>query len=350
MKMVGVNFSDTSIEAVELTQGWLQPPRLSAFSRVILPDGCIDNGIILQSDVVITQLRQLCNQAKPNAILHPTVALSLPEGQVFSRLLSFPRASTGGEIEQTITAQLSRFIPFEPAEVWFDTLLLGERGDKRDVVLVAVQKKVIAEYETIAQQLGWTLKAIELESISSARAVLGMLAADQAVLLLDIGARTTIASWFDRYGLRYSYNIPLAGNYFTEQVVKKVHCTLLEAEQRKQAEGFSGIMAAILAEAFTPILKQLREGLAYVHANYHLPTTTVHLLGGSAQLPGLVDFLKEQLRLSAAPATLLPTLKKNDIVQHIQQEGSIYFNAVGLALGSCKDFQQRPAINFYRKH
>lgn len=350
MKLTGINFSDTSIEAVELEQGWLQGPAFSAFSRVLLPDGCIENGVILKPEIVVEQLRQLLAQAKPKAITTTAITLSLPEGQIFSRLLSFPKSSTQDQIEQTIIDQLSRFLPFEPGEVFFDTLPLGQRGDKVDVLLVAVQKTVVQGYEAIAQQLGWTVKAIELESISSARAVLDKIPARQAILLLDIGARTTIASWFDSSGLRYSYNIALAGNYFTEQVVKQLRCTPLEAEQRKQAEGFTGAMAPILTEAFSPILKQVREGLAYVQANYDLPTTAVHLLGGSARLPGLADFLTQQLHIETSLVQLLPKLKKNDILQQIQEEDSIYYNAVGLALGSSKAYQQRPTINFYRKH
>ncbi len=350
MKIIGVNFSDTSIEAVELEQGWLQAPSFTAYSRVVLPDGNIDNGIILNSAVVIEQLRKLFAQAKPRAISGQNVTFSLPESQVFSRLLSFPKNSSTEQVKQTIVDQLSRFIPFEPSEVMFDTMPMGTRGDKRDVLLVAVQKNVVQGYETVAAQLGWTLKTIELESISSARAVLAAVPARQAVLLLDIGARTTIASWFDAAGLLYSYNIALAGNYFTEQLVKQLHCTLLEAEQRKQAEGFFGPVAKILTEAFTTILSQVREGITYVQSNYELPTVAVRLLGGSAQLPHLTDFISNQLQIETTLATLLPGIKKNGIVQLLKQDGSIYYNAVGLALGSTKNYQQRPAINFYKKH
>lgn len=350
MKNVGVNFSDTSIEAVELEQGWLNAPSFTAYSRVLLPDGCIENGIILKSATVIEQLRKLLVQAQPQAIKGQSVTLSLPEGQVFSRLLSFPKASSAEQIEQTIVDQLSRFIPFEPNEIVFDTMPMGTRGDKCDVLLVAVQKKVVKEYEAVATQLGWTLKSIELESISSARAVLAKIPAKAAVLLLDIGARTTIASWFDATGLRYSYNIAIAGNYFTNQLVKQLHCTPLEAEQRKQAEGLSGPVEKILTTAFMPILTQVREGLAYVQSNYGLPTTAVRLLGGSAQLPHLADFLSDQLQIETTLATLLPSVKKNGIIQQLQKEGIIYYNAVGLALGSSKNYQQRPAINFYKKH
>jgi type IV pilus assembly protein PilM len=349
MKLVGVNFSDRSIEAVELQHRVFQGKSFSAYSRVPLADGCIENGIILKPDQVTEQLKQLFAQAQPRPITTTTIILSLPEGQIFSRLLSFPKASSAEQIRQTVRDQLSRFIPFEPNEVAYDTMLLGQRGDKQDVLLVAAQQTVVQSYEAVARALGWSVKAIELESISSARAVLDTVPAQTAMLLLDIGARTSIASWFDQFGLRYSYNIPLAGQYFTDQVVTQLHCTPLEAEQRKVTEGFSGAVRQVLEASFGPIIKQLREGVAYVQSNYDLPTSAVLLLGGSAQLPGLSDFLSAQLHIPTSLAKLLPGIKKSVTVQSIERAGSIYYNAIGLALGGSGVSHDRPAINFLSK-
>lgn len=347
MELVGINLSDSSIEAVEIQQGFIGLPAIQAISRVVLPDQCVENGIIRNLPVLVEKMQHVLATARPRPITTTTVALALPETQVFSRLLSFPLDVTSEQMQATITDQFSRYLPFELSDVVHDHLTLGKRGAYHDVLLVAVQRSVLTTYQELAEQLHWRVAAFELESISSARAVLSDIPVGETVLLLDVGARTTIASWFDHQSLRYTFNTPLAGNYFTQQVVEQLHVPFADAEQKKCQSGVAHApVADIVQHAWQPLLKHVSDGITYVQTKLELPTSRIVLIGGSAQLPGISEWLTAQLHHPVVLPSLLPGLKKNDMVQLIQQEGSLYYNAVGLALGATKAHHQRPRINF----
>lgn len=349
MKFVGVNLSDNSVEAVELQQGVFGLPDITAVNRAALLPGCIEQGQIRDSKTLTEQLRQLMTSAQPHPIVTNAVALAIPESQIFSRLLSFAQDVSAAQIEATITDQFSRYLPFELTEVAYDHISLGRRGVYQDVLLVAVQRTVLQAYEALLQQLNWKIVALELESISSARAVIGPLKDSEMILLLDVGAATTIASWFDAQGLRYTFNTSIAGNYFTQQLVEQQHITFAEAETKKCRSGVvEAPAAAVVQQAWQPLIKQIEQGIQYVQTTLGLSTSEVRLIGGSAQLPGITDWLSQQLNHPVILPTLLPNLKKNDMVQVIQREGSVYYNALGLALGLSKNQQQRAKINFYR--
>lgn len=343
-----MNLSDSSVEAVELQQGLFGRPAIRAYNRVLLPDGCMDNGVIKSPAALAENLRQLFAAAHPHPIAGAAVAMSLPETQLFSRLLSFPREVSIEQISATIIDQFSRYLPFEFSEVVYDHFSLGQRGNYRDVLLVAIQRTVLESYDDLIAELNWPVMALELESISSARAVVPAVPAGQATLLLDVGARTTIASWFDDHGLRYTFNSPLAGHYFTQQVVEQLHIAFAEAEASKCRAGVvQAPLNKIIQQAWQPLIEHVRNGIQYVATTLERPTTKIMLIGGSAQLPGIADWLTTQLNCQTILPPLLPNLKQNDMVQHVQREGSLYYNAVGLALGHSATFQPRPKINFY---
>ncbi len=338
MRIIGLNLSDTSAELVELSGSLLQRSGWTQSVREELVEGLVENGIIHQVDALAAKL---AGQFKPGDL-----AMSIPEGQVYSRWLRFPLSAKLHDIRQTITEQAGHYFPFESHELVFDCISTGRIGDQQDVFCVAVPKKVLEGYRQLSKLLRCNLVRLELESLSSARAVLPQLPTHGSTLILDIGARTTIASWFMHSGLRFTFNIPLAGQYFTEQVQTHLKLTKLEAERLKQQLGFTKQVAPVLESAFAPVLKAIMEGISYVQSEWQMNTTHVVLLGGSAQLPKLTDYLDQQLHLPVGLPSALPWEKTYGMVSTEAQEAGYMLNAVGLALGAVKAYRHWPSVNF----
>ncbi|MBI4407172.1 MAG: pilus assembly protein PilM [Candidatus Kerfeldbacteria bacterium] len=339
MSMIGLNLSDSSVEVVELTTGWFGQARITAQKRLDLAEGLVDNGLIHHPVELAKTIQHLVPAGE--------ITLSIPEAQVYSRWLRFPANTKEHEIKQTIQSQCSQYVPFEASEVALDFIFSGQQGDQQDVLLLAIPVTVLKGYQELATALHCRLKRLELESLSSARAALGALPTTGAMLLLDVGARTTIASWFTKSGLRFSFNIPLAGRYFTEQVQKALKTTPLEAERLKQRFGFETKTNVALEEAWQPIIKAVNEAISYLQLEAQLPTTAVTVIGGSALLPGLVDWLHDQWKLPVALPNKLPWQQKYGMVaKSNQEEGTLMLNAVGLVLGELKPYRDWPTVNF----
>lgn len=336
-----MNFSDTSIEAVELERNWLGKIQPVAVSRITLPVGCITNGIILQPEALADAVEQLWQQAKPQALTSRAVAISIPESQVFSRVLRFPGAITTPQISETIQAQLSHYLPFSNAEVAYDFVTLSRKTDQVDVLLIAVAKTTLQGYRTLAAAAQWKLQTIELESISTARAVIAPQTPGAVVGIIDLGARTTIVSLFDSAGLRFTFNIPLAGNHLTEYVAKQLKLELVEAEQLKCELGLTGKTAKPLQTCLEPLVQKLTEAITYFNDTNHEAVQQFYLVGGTAQLPSMDTWLQDKLGVPCSRAKLLPAWAKNSIVD------MMHCNALGLALGALPNYSGQ-MINFIK--
>lgn len=338
MRILGLNLSDASAELVELSGSLLQRPGWTAHLRVELPEGLVTNGVIHDVSQLASKLN---SQFRPGDL-----AMSIPEAQIYSRWLRFPGKTKLNEIRATIAQQAAEYFPFESHEIAFDCVSAGPHGESQDVFAVAVPHLVLNSYRELAKALQCSLVRLELESLSSARAALPSLPKAGATLLLDIGARTTIASWFTEQGLRFTFNVPLAGQYFTEQIQQSLKLTPLEAERLKQKQGLSGKVEPVLAAALTPLVKSINEGMSYVQSEWQIDTQAVVLIGGSAQLPKLTDYLTTQLQITTSVPPALPWQTTYGMVSASDQEGNYMLNAVGLALGELKAYRDWPIVNF----
>ncbi|EKD79622.1 MAG: Type IV pilus assembly protein PilM [uncultured bacterium] len=333
MRVTGINLSDSSVELVELTTNWFGQGRFTAQQRADLAEGLVENGVIHDLSALAQAIQNVRKVAGDSI-------LSLPESQVYSRWLRFPAETKPADIRHTITTHCSEYIPFEANDVALDFVFGAVSGGQRDVLLLAVPKTIIASYRALAEALHCKLKRLELESLSSARAALAALPSTGAVLLLDVGARTSIASWFTQEGLRFTFNVPLAGQYFTEQVQQALKLTVTEAERLKQRSGFTGKTKATLEQAWQPIIQAINDGMQYLEKESATHTTQVVLIGGSAQLPGATDWLHAQWQLPVSIPTALPWQTKYGMVEELM------LNAAGLVLGELKAYRHWPTVNF----
>lgn len=354
MDIVGINFSDRSIEAVQASSSWLGTGKLTGFGRIDVPAGVITNGKIDDADQLRDRVQQLYAEAKPSPINAQHVAFSIPESQIFSRVLSFPAQISVTDIEHSLQYQLPSYVPFEIDAMYYDSIQLGTHDGQQEVLTVAIARDILDAYAQMFQELHLHVDTIELESISSARAVMELPPESTLRLLLDVGARTTIVSIFSHTGLRFTFNIPVAGDAFTEQIAKSVGVTDHQAEKLKLQSGLTGtgkqaVAGDVLRAAWQPVIDKMTEAIEYVETKTHANLDAVIIIGGSGQLIGLADHLTEQLGVTCQLGTLLPIFKQNSILQSIMTQQLMYANALGLAAGSfIKTKNQTPYINFFR--
>ena len=75
-------------------------------------------------------------------------------------------------------------------------------------------------------------------------------------------------------------------------------------------------MDAALKEALVPLLRDVRQTMASVRARLRVPVESVLLTGGTARLPGLADYLAEELEVPVQ----LWTGRRPEAVPHVEEE------------------------------
>jgi cell division ATPase FtsA len=218
-------------------------------------------------------------------------------------------------------------------------------------MVVVVPLSILKEYVELARDLTLIVAAIELESISSARAILPDASSDTSMLIIDIGARTTIVSFFNNHQLNFTFNIPVAGNHLTKHLMKNLKLSEAEAERIKQkvglVHGTQDDVVTLLESVFDPVATKIIEAVEYYHQSHpQAPAQQATLIGGSAQLPGIAEYFTKKLSVQCVRGSVLPKYLKTSIVDHRENEQLLFANAIGLAVGSVNKSASVPEINF----
>jgi len=197
-------------------------------------------------------------------------------------------------------------------------------------------------------KVGALLHNRTLSGLAAAEAVLQRQQKEAGTVLLDIGAGTTNLVVLEDGEVQHVAIIPMGGQHITNdlaiglrtdldvaEAVKVQHATLLKSPTKRdvrikmhgqehifKAEDIAMIVEARVEELFEFVNKEL----ARIHRAYKLPGGVV-LVGGTARLPGIADFAKEQLQLAARVGKLQPLSGLVDTVAD-----PTYCTAVGLML------------------
>lgn len=288
--MFGLDISDHSIEVVQMRSR----TKVKTFGRVILPEGIVKNGLILKKELLVSEIKRALLKAK---IRSKKVFVSIPESKAFIHVF---------DSKKNIEEEAKKTIPWEPGDVYFDVY---------NNIYVAVPKNVIDSYVGILKLVGLKLVGFDVESLALARA----LEANNS-LVIDIGARTTNLSVFDnKEQVKITVNVAKGGDNFTRAIAEKLKVSLKEAEKLKIKKGLDMTMA--LQKEFEPIIKQVRK----IGKLYEKEIKQIILVGGSAQMPKIVDYFSSNSGLKTY-------LGKSKLIGK-----PIFYNvAIGLALKKYK--------------
>jgi type IV pilus assembly protein PilM len=239
--------------------------------------------------------------------------------------------------------EVRKFIPYEPEEVVVDAQILVSGDTKMDVLLAAVPKEHLKHHQTVLSGGGLTSQTVDADSIALMNAMMTQinLQPQETVLMIDVGAKTTLLNMFQMGGLFFSRSLSIAGNRFTQVIGSELKKEFSEAEAIKRGEsgGGNGYNPERVADILTPSYKQLYSEIQKSIMFYNKQTGVkdfhyLFLSGGGANLPGLKEFLSGKLGKNIAllsPVAGLEVDEKNITKESLAQFGPQIALAVGLA-------------------
>ncbi|HSW99748.1 MAG TPA: cell division protein FtsA [Patescibacteria group bacterium] len=187
-----------------------------------------------------------------------------------------------------------------------------------------------------------------LSGLAASEAVLQRQQKEAGTVLLDIGASTTNLAVLEDGEVQHVAVLPMGGQHITNdlaiglrtdldiaEAVKIQHAGLMKSSGKRdirlkmrgqehifKAEDIAMITEARVEELFDFVNKELSR----IHKAHKLPGGVV-LVGGTAKLPGIAEFAKQQLQLASRVGKLQPL---SGLVDTVADPG--YSTAVGLML------------------
>lgn len=343
-RRLGVDIGTASIKIVEVAQSGNAKPVLKNYgylesAEYLDRSNAAFHASTLQLDegTIAQYVRALMKQS---GIADAPVVASIPAFNAFVTLIETPPLSDI-ELAQSIELQAKQYIPVPMSESKLDWMKVGEREDddgtkKLQLLLVAIPKDVVARYQTIFREAGLDLVALELESVSMARAL--TIGKPGLSLLIDIGSRSTSISVAQGGFLRFTAQTDFAGASLTQTIAIGLKLGMQRAEDMKRHRGLSSEGGEY--ELFT-LLQPMVDAIINEGKRVKFNEETAHktkierviLSGGGANLRGLERYAAQELGISCERADPFTRLVLPQGMDAIRNELNPLFSvAVGLGL------------------
>lgn len=286
-------------------------------------------------------VRYLKHLAERTGISTRKAVASLPAFAVFSTVLEIPPMPEK-EIPQALQFKARQYIPLPIGSVSLDWVRVGEQK----VLLLAVPNDLIAKYQSIFSSAGFSLAGLEVEGVSSARALTVSGGEDDGpALIIDIGARSTGISVADKGLLLLAGQTDFSGATFTHGIASGLGLAPRRAEGLKRERGLVNVgigadqelstLLFPLVDAMLDEAKRLRE--RYV-SSYGGDVKRVILAGGGANMPGLSGYVAERFGIPATQAS-----PYRGIIHSSQAEALLVPLGPSLAVAIGAGLRERPS-------
>lgn len=307
--------------------------KLEAASMVPTPVG----GMLSESDASVSKMADAISKAKSDTrISTKNVIASLPESEVFTRIVTMPKMSMG-ELETAISWEAEQYIPLPLADVNFAYSVVDIKPDgSLSVMIVAAPKRLVEKYERVLSLAGLNPLALETELLAAARCL-----SDEKdknlCLVVDCGARTTDMAVMKSGNVVFTRSIATAGEALTRSVMTNLQLDENQAEAFKRSYGMlpnqlEGKVSKAMQQVVQLIGSEITRTIAFFesHNNQDARVSSVKLVGGTSLMPEFVSSLATMLNVEVQagnPGAML----HDDKVSQVESL-PMYSVAIGLAM------------------
>lgn len=331
--ILGLDFGSSSLKVVELHKS-AGRVLLHTYGEIAL--GPYDEkqiGEIAHLDVE-KAAQSITDVIREASVTCTHAVIGVPSSQSLLFVIELP-AAVGDNLATVVPSEARKYIPVPLTEVILDWLVIpemmsDEEGEKPveqrkiRLLVAATRTEALQTLKLVTEKAGLTPVGYEIESFAQVRA--GLYREISSVLLVDFGASRVRMSVV-RHGVVYMTGmLSFGAESWTQSIARSMGKDFAVAEQTKRMHGLTGDAAVknILAASVSQFATEIRLIIAKYEQQYQENVERIVLLGGGAQLPGLVDVIATETQLAvhltksfervAKPRFLEPVLQKIDPV------------------------------------
>lgn len=299
------------------------------------------SSFLLSANEISQGIQAILTEAKISTRL---VTFSIPDFSSFFTTIELP-PMTKEELSNAINFEARQHIPLPLSEVVLDWSIIGNRETASPnaplkILLVAVPKEVINQYQEISKICGLELQALEAEVFGLIRALIKD--DKKVIILVDIGAQSTTVSIVENKILKISHSFDIGGNDLTDLLSQNLNIDFLEAEELKKKCGLKTgpdtffnqkSVSEILLPKIDLIITEIERISQDFYQKEGKDPQTLILSGGMALMPGLKEYFASQLKKEVIVGDPFADISYPQILTPVLKEmGSSYAIAVGMAL------------------
>jgi type IV pilus assembly protein PilM len=343
-RAVGVDITDASIKWMMLTQH-KGNTRVATYGQQALSPGIVEHETVKDPHALAEALKSIKKRLGTSY-----VHAALPEEGAYVFSMHVPLGISREEVLHMVEFELEGRVPIPVPQAVYDYDIVAEHDEETgmEIAVVAFPRELAEGYVAAFAHAGLSLMSLELEARSIGRAVTSTTGDDPITLLADTGKERTGFAILKHGVPIFTSTVAVGGAQMTKVVMEGLSVDENAAQTFKNEEGL--LASDPKTAAVRTALEKVAGGLAdEVARHYHFwdtrrnehgervtPVGQVYLVGGSANLRGLPDYIAGKIQ---AP-TERPNVWRNvasfeEYIPQIDRRMSLQFaTAIGLALRS----------------
>lgn len=325
--VLGLDIGQSTIKAVLFTRKGLTGGRILAAETLDIND-C--GGI----EPAIKTLAQ--NKSFHNI----PCCICLPLADIMFRQVSLPFRDDN-KIRKTLPFELEPLIPFAVSEIVTDYLKVHASG----LLVAAAIKKAIQDWIALVESNLGEVSVIDISSAALTTAILEGKSADACGVLLDIGASSTTAVFYESGTIVQLRSLAIGGNQMTAALAADMSAEIREAELRKINADYSTTGAKV-SDLCSKFCLELKNTVEFMKLNDILQSglSQITITGGGCLFPPLKKELEKYFTL---PVEALDLARSKQIEIEGNLQGKYQPQIMNTALAAAmRVFNGRRSFNF----
>ena len=273
----------------------------------------------------------------------PNVVVSLDESHVYMKTIKVPKMSDK-DLKNSINFEAEHEIPLPLSEVTlsYQKMDIDMEKGKMNVQLVAAKKAVLDRYVDITKKAKLVPRAIEPETLALGRVLGDSVSSPMGTIIVDIGYSNTLIIIVYGGFVRFTRSVLVGGDVITRAIQQGLSLDYAQADEYKKVYGMDPQQVeGKIFETAKPIMDNIitevkRAAIFFTKKTSNVLMKRVILVGGTAQMPGLLSYMANNLDLEVELANPFKNISISDKLEGnkkmLLEKGPTYAAAVGLAL------------------
>jgi len=340
----GIEINDDELKVAQLRRK-KDKYKLVSWNKVRLPEGVIQDFEIKDVGRFSEILGSTLDSAEGEKIRQRKAVISIPEKNIFLRILSIPAAEEE-ELGEIIKWELEANIPVSVEEVYYDWQIVEKGGGKMKALVVACAQKKIDNIIKSFEAANIELQALEADSIANGRSVLP-LKSSKPTLIIDIGLKGTGYFIYDKGYPVFSSSGSISGKFFTDAISKYYKVEWKKAEAYKQRAGLGAgpeekrEIEKVYGGLLQTLVQEIKKTISFydekLKSDEAHKVESIIVCGGGSNLSGLVSYLAVSLKRNVVQGDPWVKLDLGGDIPPISKEAvQSFVTVIGLSLRKCK--------------
>jgi type IV pilus assembly protein PilM len=342
--LFGLDIGSGSLKVMQLDADSISSgkPGIVGYGTTRFDKAAVEDGVITQPEIVAKAMVELFKHGLNGDITTRRVAMAIPAYRTFTRAISLP-ALKPKELAEAVQLEAEQYIPMPLEDLYLDYVVIKADKEATEVFAVAVPRKIVDSYLTLAKLTGLEVVLIDTTLGGCSRLFSQDKQSSGASVIIDFGSQSSDISIFDS-NILVTGTVQGGGAVFTSSIKAKLNVTQAEANIIKNKYGLSlSKKQKEISEALEPtlgqIVKEIRRMIRYYDERYGAdkPVGQVITLGGGANMPGLAEYLTASLRMPVRHSEPWQYFDKRHLQIPSSADKPMYSTAAGLSLINPKD-------------